>query len=85
MNVTATRAGSVPGFASAMRSWKKPVAPSARIQVFGTVGSVRASYSAAFATPSPSSSAARSDTPNLASQSSIVIGWSVTTVDTSSE
>src|SRR5205085_43452 len=69
-NVSVTSAGVESGLASASRSAKNPVAPSARVQLFDRRGCVPARYSARLLTPSPSSSASGFDTPYLASHAS---------------
>ena len=68
--VSVTSAGVESGLASAMRSAKKPVAPSGSVQVFDRRGCVPARYSARLAAPSPSSSPLGFDTPYLLSQAS---------------
>src|SRR5688500_18538107 len=69
-NVRVTSAGTESGLASAMRSAKKPVAPSGSVQVFDRRGCVPARYSDRFATPSPSSSADGLAVPYFVSQAS---------------
>src|SRR5688500_11923118 len=68
--VTFTSAGVESGLARAIRSAKKPVAPSGSVQVFDRRGCVPFWYSTRFVTPSASSSALGFDRPYLASQAS---------------